>query len=116
MLVYFTSLNHNEFAAYVTASTRLEFKKNKNARIIKADAKKFNKKHDQKNYCFECYIRGHRSDKCQNKEGGIWNPEGKRKFTKLDWWDNKIPHPATKGKQQKKIKKTKEKELEETAK
>merc|ERR1711954_337706 len=90
-----------------TASTRLEFKNNHNAKIKKAEAKKSNKKPKQTDYCFMCYIRGHRSNKCRNASGEIWNPKGERTFNKPDWWEDKIPDPATaKGKQKKKIKKT----------
>ena len=54
---------------------------------------------------------------CKNANGKEWNPDGKRTFTKPDWWDDKIPYPSdNKEKKKKKIKKCTEKELEEAAK
>merc|ERR1711954_378507 len=96
IFVYFNGLNHNDFAAYVTdkfgrakeeakikeinrlwlqyvASTRLEFINNHNGKNKKAEAKKSNKKPKKTDYCFKCYLRGHRSKKCRNASGEIWN-------------------------------------------
>ena len=69
----------------------------------------------QSEFCYSCFLRGHKSTVCKNAPGKEWNLNGEKTFKKPEWWDSKIPGPALKQKQKKKVKKCNENELEDAA-
>ena len=92
-----------------TAASRLDYKNLNDSEIKKADTRR---KPRQADYCYTCFIKGHKSNVCKNAQGKEWNLDCKKSFKKPEWWDDKLPDPAdSKTKKKKKVKKCNKKEL-----